>query len=106
MRGKRYDVVFGSSTPGQIAWIGRKYAGTIRDAIFGQLSFEPDVQTTNRKPLQQPSFSGATWELRFGSRNRFRAYYRIDVQSRSVWVLAVGVKERNRILIAGEVVTP
>jgi len=38
---------------------------------------------------------GATWELRFGSQNRFRIFYEIDSEALAVWVLAVGVKEKG-----------
>jgi hypothetical protein len=67
-----------------------------------QLRFEPGTETTNRKPLQQPALFEAQWELRFGPDNRFRAFYEIDHESRKVYILALAVKERNRLLIGGE----
>jgi len=66
------------------------------------LSFEPDMETRNRKPLQRPVAFEADWELRFGPDNRFRVLYAIDLEFREVQILAVGVKERNRLTIAGE----
>jgi mRNA-degrading endonuclease RelE of RelBE toxin-antitoxin system len=49
---------------------------------------------------------GATWELRFGPHNRFRAFYEVDSAEQTVYVLAIGVKERDRLLIGGEEFTP
>jgi hypothetical protein len=40
--------------------------------------------------------------LRFGLDNRFRVFYEIDRESRKVYILAIGVKERNRLFIGGE----
>ena len=34
--------------------------------------------------------------------NRFRVFYQVNADNREVRVLAVGVKDRNRLLIGGE----
>jgi hypothetical protein len=52
--------------------------------------------------LDQPAPFGASWELRCGPDNRFRVFYEVDAAAREVQILAIGVKERNRLLIAGE----
>ncbi len=49
---------------------------------------------------------GATWELRFGPKNRFRVFYEIDSETLAVSVLAVGIKEGNRLFIGQEEFTP
>jgi hypothetical protein len=67
-----------------------------------QLIYTPDTETRNRKPLEDPAPYGATWELRCGPKNRYRVFYEVDLEVREVLILAVGVKERNRLLIAGE----
>jgi hypothetical protein len=54
------------------------------------------------KPLEQPIELGVRWELRLGPSNRFRVFYRVDAEQRQVRVLAIGVKVRNRLFIAGE----
>ena len=56
----------------------------------------------NRKPLKRPIAFGADWELRLGPDNRFRVFYQINSQSHEVFVLAVGVKDRNRLFFGGE----
>ena len=73
----------------------------IRANIEGQLLFEPQTETRNRKPLQPPAALGATWELRFGPNNRFRVLYGVDLERQEVQILAIGVKENNRLLIGG-----
>jgi mRNA-degrading endonuclease RelE of RelBE toxin-antitoxin system len=75
----------------------------IRRAIEEQLSFMPGSATRNRKPLEdQPGPYGATWELRCGARNQFRVFYEFSSQTREVWILAIGLKDRERLFIAGE----
>ncbi len=74
----------------------------IRATLEEQLRFEPDAETRNREPLRQPAVLEAQWELRFGPDNRFRVFYEIDQESRAVYILAIGVKERERLLIGGE----
>src|SRR5437899_2390756 len=79
-----------------------KHRSLIRSTIEEQLQFEPETATRNRKQLERPIDMGARWELRLGPDNRFRVFYRVDAERRQVRILAIAVKERNRILIAGE----
>ena len=64
--------------------------------------FEPGAETTNRKPLRQPAPFGATWEIRFGPDNRFRALYDIDEEAQRVQIMAIGKEQRERLFIGGE----
>ncbi|MCZ6805481.1 MAG: type II toxin-antitoxin system RelE/ParE family toxin [Deltaproteobacteria bacterium] len=73
--------------------VDRKFFSLIRETIEEQLSFEPDIETTNRKPMRQPNLLDGEWELRFGPDNRFRVFYRIDSEAREVLILAIGVKK-------------
>src|SRR5438552_18795574 len=82
--------------------IEAKYHSLIRATIEEQLQFEPETATPNRKPLERPIALGARWELRMGPGNRFRVFYRIDAQEQQVRILAIAVKERNRIYLAGQ----
>ncbi len=97
-----FALVYDPEVAGHLAAIEPKYHPLIRSAIEEQLRFEPATTTRNRKPLQWPIDLGADWELRLGPDNRFRVFYRVDAEQRQVRVLAVAVKERNRIFIAGE----
>ena|SRR5258705_8689630 len=82
--------------------IDAKYHGLLRRAISEQLAHTPTKETRNRKPLEQPAPFGASWELRCGPDNRFRVFYEVDAAAHEVQILAVGVKDRSRLLIGGE----
>ena len=101
-RRERYTLVFAPETLRHLDTIERRHHTLIRKAIDEQLTWTPTVETRNRKPLEEPAPFGAAWELRLGPGNRFRIFYEVDEMERSVWVLAIGVKVRNRLMIAGE----
>jgi hypothetical protein len=82
--------------------IESKYHSLIQSTIEVQLLHEPDVENRNRKPLKRPTAFGADWELRLGPDNRFRVFYQVNAESREVRVLALGVKERNRLYFGGK----
>jgi mRNA-degrading endonuclease RelE of RelBE toxin-antitoxin system len=86
--------------------IERKHHGLIRQTIQAQLSYTPTRETRNRKPTEQPTPLGATWELRFGPKNCFRVFYEVDEVEHTVWILAIGVKEGARLFIGGKEIDP
>ena len=98
----RFTIEFAPETVDHLAAIASKYHRLIRETVVRQLRFAPDAPTRNRKLLEPPTPFGATWELRFGPGNRFRVFYEIDPEEQHVWILAIGVKERNRSFFAGE----
>ena len=79
-----------------------KYHGLLRRTIHEQLTHTPTAQTRNRKPLDQPAPFHASWELRCGPDNRFRVFYDVELPTRAVRVLAIGVKDRNRLIVGEE----
>jgi hypothetical protein len=89
-----------------LRFIDRKHHNRIRDTIGEQLRHSPSLITRNRKVLHQPAPFGATWELRFGTNNRFRVFYDVNETERAVSILAIGVKSGNRLIIAGEEFEP
>ena len=97
-----YHVSYDQATKKHLRVIDAKYHSLIRAEIEEQLQFEPDKETRNRKPLRQPAPFEATWEIRFGPANCFRVLYGIDEESREVQIQAIGIKEGNRLLIAGQ----
>ncbi len=108
-RKEPYELVYDPLVKEHLRAIVSKHHSLILDSIEEQLLFEPEVETRNRKPLQQlqqPFLLGARWELRLGPGNRFRVYYKIESEERQVKVLAVGVKVRNRVFIGGEELNP
>ena len=70
---------------------------TILDEIERQLSYQPDVETRNRKPLRAHPLG--EWELRV---DKFRVFYDIDTENKAVLVKAVGIKVGNKLFIQGE----
>lgn len=68
------------------------------DAAEQRLAFEPMKETRNRKQMEQNSLE-AGFELRVGE---LRVYYDVDEPGKAVHVLAIGEKDRDRILIGEE----
>ncbi len=78
---------------------------TLLDSAERQLSHQPALETRHRKRMQ-PGKEGflAPWELRAGD---LRLYYEIhEIPQRLVVVVAVGVKVRNRLRVAGKEYEP
>jgi len=72
----------------------------VLDTIDRQLVNQRNVETRNRKPMRPNAL--APWELRIG---RLRVYYDVGQEPESkIVVVAVGVKERNRVRIGGEII--
>lgn len=68
------------------------------DAVERNLRSQPTVETRNRKPMRPNPI--APWEMRVGD---LRVYYDVrDEPEAVVQVLAIGVKERNRVRIGKE----
>src|SRR5216683_298972 len=82
--------------------IESKHHGLLRRTVKEQLTYTPTEETRNRKSLEQPAPFGATWELRCGPDNRFRVFYEVDAATKIVQILAIGVKDRNRLLFGEE----
>ena len=68
------------------------------EAVEEQLAHQPTVETRNRKPMRPNPL--APWEVRIGD---LRVYYSIQEEPQQlVTILAVGIKDRDRVLIGGE----
>lgn len=92
-----FELIYDPEVARHLAKIERKHHSLIQRTIEEQLSYEPEVETRNRKPLLRPIELGATWEIRFGPNNRFRVLYETDMVSREVYILAIGVKAGNGV---------
>ena len=62
------------------------------------------METKNRKPLKRPVAIGADWEIRFGPDNRFRVFYQVDRENQAAYILAIGIKPKNKLFIGGQVI--
>ena len=98
----KFAFLFAPEAVEHLNGIDRKYHRLLRRTIRDQLVRTPTEESRNRKPLEQPAPFAASWELRCGPDNRFRVFYDVDSGLQTVSVLAVGVKDRSRLLIAGE----
>ncbi len=99
----RYALVYAPEVRAHIKAIDRRYHRQLQETIKEQLSFSPQQETRNRKPLERsPGPYGATWESRCGPDNRFRVFYEVVAESRQVWILAIGAKDHARLFIAGK----
>ena len=101
-RGPAFTLIFAPEVIDHLRAIDRKYHNLIRETIAQQLSHTPFELTRNRKPLEQPAPFAATWELRFGTNNRFRVFYEIDTAEQMMLILAIGVKDREKLIVGGE----
>ena len=98
----KFELIFAPEAVDHLDAIERRFHRLIQKTIDEQLTRTPAQETRNRKLLEQPAPFGATWELRFGPKNCFRVFYEVDDVERTVQILAIGVKERNRLFIGGE----
>ena len=102
MARRKFQRIFAPETVEHMDAIDAKYQGLIERTIDQQLAYTPEKPTRNRKPLVEPGPFGATWELRLGPQNQFRVFYEVDSDAVEVHVLAIGVKQREKLLIAGK----
>src|SRR5437660_5736547 len=102
MSTKRYPVIISEAAFEDLRDIDAKHHSMIRSSILERLSHEPFVETTNRKP-RRPNLRGRNlWELRFGPNNRFRVLYRPTAHRSTVRIVAIGVKQGNKLIVRGE----
>lgn len=93
-----YTIEFAKSVKMQLQALTARQRSSIFDAIERHLVNEPLAETRNRKPLRPNPI--APWELRVG---KLRVFYDVgDGPPPVVMILAVGVKERDVLRIAGE----
>lgn len=100
-----YEIRFSDDADGHVAALTARQRARLLDAVDRQLQHEPTKETRNRKPMdpgKKPFI--APWELRVGE---MRVFYDVEEEPKAVVVItAVGIKERDRILIAGRVIEP
>ncbi len=106
MARRRFELVFAPETVEHMEAIEAKYHGLIERTIEQQLALTPEKPTRNRKPLSEPAPFGATGELRFGPQYKFRVFYEVMRDVWEVHVLAIGIKDREKLFIGGKEYTP
>jgi mRNA-degrading endonuclease RelE of RelBE toxin-antitoxin system len=93
-----YRIEYAAEAEAHLRALDAREAARILDTVPRQLSHEPNARTRNRKPMRTNPI--APWQLRIGN---LRVYFDVeDEPERVVRVRAIGVKDRNRVLIGGE----
>ena len=95
-----YIIEYSPEAEEHLLWLTKRQQRIVLDTVDRQLINQPDIETRNRKPMRPNPI--APWELRIGE---LRVYYEVrDAEQPTVMVLAVGLKERDRIRIGGEII--
>ena len=95
-----YIIDYSPEAEDHLRWLTTRQQRTVVDNVERRLLHEPTVETKNRKPMRPNPV--APWELRLGT---LRVYYDVEEQpEQRVIIVAVGVKEGNRVRIGGKVI--
>jgi|SRR5882724_3330013 len=92
-----FPIAFTPSALDDIQWYRKHEQKIIFDKIEEQLTYQPNVETRNRKQLRPNQV--AEWELRIG---KYRVFYDVDTDRNAVEVKMVGFKEGNKLFIRGK----
>lgn len=93
-----YRIQYSPETDQHLRSLTARQRSMVFDGVDEQLRHQPAVETRNRKPMRPNPL--APWELRIAE---IRIYYDVEEKpDELVTVLAVGVKDRNRVIIGGE----
>ena len=94
-----YSIEYSPDAEDHLRFLTARQQAIVLDTVDEQLTHQPTVETRNRKPMRPNPL--APWELRIGA---LRVYYDVeDTSEPKVYIRAVGIKERNRIRIAGAI---
>ena len=95
-----YVIEYSPDAEDHLRFLTARQQTIVLDTVDEQLTHQPMVETRNRKPMRPNPL--APWELRIGV---LRVYYDVeDTPQPKVSIRAVGIKERNRVHIAGEMI--
>ncbi len=97
-----YAIAYTEEALADLEYLRKAERQLVLDEIDRQLTYEPTVETNNRKRLRPNQL--AEWELRIG---KYRVFYDVIEQDdtevvKVVKIEAVGFKERNKLFIRGE----
>ena len=93
-----YRIEFTPEALKHFAALDARQRGIVRDALRAQLLHQPTLETHHRRRLRPNTLAG--YRLRVGD---LRVYYDVvDKPEGLVLVQAIGIKVRERVMIAGE----
>lgn len=95
----KYLIHMADETEEHLRTLSSRQQSTVLDGIEKHLTHEPSIVTRNRK-LMRPN-PLAPWELRIGN---LRVYYDVEEEDHIVYILAIGIKDRNQVRIGKEVI--
>lgn len=94
----RFEIEYSPETVRHLRSLTARQRAIVFDAVDEQLAHQPTLETRNRKPMRPNPL--APWELRIGE---LRVYYDVEETPKPVVLIrAIGVKDRNRVLIGNE----
>ncbi|UBF28127.1 addiction module toxin RelE [Kovacikia minuta CCNUW1] len=94
-----YRIEYSFDAEEHLTFLTVRQQAIILNAVDEQLMYQPTIETKNRKPMRPNLLS--LWELRIGD---LRVYYDVEEEPEQlVYINAVGIKERNKVRIAGEI---
>ena len=105
MKRQPYKPILSDDAEAHLQALSAREMAMVADAIERQLKYEPTVETRNRKRMDPDKrFYVAPWELRVA---HLRVYYAVeDERERTVLIVAIGEKDRDRIKIGGRYIEP
>jgi mRNA-degrading endonuclease RelE of RelBE toxin-antitoxin system len=99
-----YQIDYSPEAEGHLRALTARQRAIVLDTIDEKLADQPGVETRNRKPMRPNPI--APWELRI---DNLRVYYDIqethevdELPKPRVLILAVGIKDHNRLMIGGK----
>ena len=93
----RYEVRWSPDARDHLQRLAANQRAFVLDNVEPHLIEQPAEPSKKRKQLAENPL--ATWELRLGD---LRVFYDVNASENAVEVVAVGVKEHNRLRIGGE----
>ena len=92
-----FEITFTPEAVEDLRWFKKVERKKLLAKLVSQLSYEPAIETRNRKRLRPNKL--AEWELRL---DRCRVFFDIDPKNRLIRVEAVGYKRGSCLFIHGE----
>ena len=93
-----FKIEYSPDAEDQLRTLTAHQRAIVLDNVDDQLTYKPDVETRNRKPMRPNPI--APWELRIGD---LRIYYDFSKKPKKiVYVRAIGIKDRNIVRIGEE----
>jgi mRNA-degrading endonuclease RelE of RelBE toxin-antitoxin system len=92
-----FDIELKDDAKRQLRQFSARDQRILLDAIEEQLRHQPTLPTRNRKQLRPNNL--AEWEVRV---DPFRIFYNVEEEGMNIAVVAIAVKEGNKLLFEGK----